>query len=111
MLIENAVNYSPQGSEIVIEVASGRISILDEGEGLEPGEEEDVFERFARGMAGRQGVKGTGLGLAIARELVGQWNGTVTLCAVRAERGARPSTPADRQIGQSVMRSGVCPAL
>ena len=77
VLIENAVNYSPAGSEIVIDVAPGRVSVTDEGEGLEPGEEEEVFERFARGRAGRQGVKGTGLGLGDrpgANRPVG-WNG------------------------------------
>jgi signal transduction histidine kinase len=81
VLMENAVNYSPPGSRIVVEVAPGRISVTDEGPGLEAGEEEAVFERFARGSAGRRGVKGTGLGLAIARELISQWGGTVTIAS------------------------------
>ena len=51
--------------------APGRIEVLDRGPGLEPGEEEAVFERFHRGRAGRQGTAGTGLGLSIARELAG----------------------------------------
>lgn len=84
VLIENAINYSPTESEIAIEVAPGRVSVTDEGEGLEPGEEEAVFERFARGRAGRQGVRGTGLGLAIARELIGQWGGTVTISSAQS---------------------------
>ena len=88
VLIENAVNYSPRGSEIVVEAGPGTISVSDEGDGLEPGEEEAVFERFARGRAGRQGVKGTGLGLAIARELIGQWGGTVTIRS-RPDTGAK----------------------
>ncbi|MGK2956437.1 MAG: ATP-binding protein, partial [Solirubrobacterales bacterium] len=83
-LIENAVNYSPPESEIRIEAAPGTIRVLDDGEGLDPGEEEIVFERFARGKAGRQGVKGTGLGLAIARELIGQWGGSVTISSRRS---------------------------
>ena len=82
-LVENAANYSPPKSKITIEVSSGTIRVLDEGEGLEPGEEELVFERFARGRSGRQGVRGTGLGLAIARELIQQWHGTVTLSSRR----------------------------
>ncbi len=88
VLIENAVNYSPAGSEITVEVTTGRISVLDQGQGLEPGEEEAVFERFARGRAGRQGIKGTGLGLAIARELISQWGGEVTIGS-RQPTGAR----------------------
>jgi len=99
VLIENAVNYSPRGSEITVEVGPGQISVSDEGDGLEPGEEEAVFERFARGRAGRQGVKGTGLGLAIARELIGQWGGTVTI-------GSRPDTGARATLRLPVSEPG-----
>jgi two-component system sensor histidine kinase KdpD len=99
VLIENAVNYSPRGSEITVEVGPGEISVSDEGDGLEPGEEEAVFERFARGRAGRQGVKGTGLGLAIARELIGQWGGTVTI-------GSRPDTGARATLRLPVSEPG-----
>lgn len=88
VLVENAVNYSPAGSEVGIVVAPGKILITDEGEGLEPGEEETVFERFTRGRAGRQGVDGTGLGLSIARELAGQWGASVAIES-RAEGGTR----------------------
>ncbi len=87
VLLENAVNYSPGGTEIVVEVRPGQITVRDEGEGLEPGEEEAVFERFARGRAGRRGVKGTGLGLSIARELIEQWGGAVAISS-RGGRGA-----------------------
>ncbi|HEY7255719.1 MAG TPA: HAMP domain-containing sensor histidine kinase [Solirubrobacterales bacterium] len=80
-LLENAVRYSPSGAAVTIEVAPGRIEILDRGPGLAPGEEDAVFERFSRGSAGRNGPSGTGLGLSIARELVRQWGGEVTLAA------------------------------
>jgi two-component system, OmpR family, sensor kinase len=87
-LIENAIRYGPPGSSVTIINGPGRIEILDDGPGLEAGEETVVFERFHRGRAGRQGVKGTGLGLPIARELVEQWGGSVTI-ANRDGRGAR----------------------
>ena len=64
---------------MTIAVRPGRIEVLDEGPGLEPGEEETVFDRFSRGSAGRRGPSGTGLGLPIARELTRQWDGDVTL--------------------------------
>ena len=71
--------------------------MLDRGPGLDPGEEEAVFERFHRGRAGRAGPPGTGLGLPIARELCARWGGDVTL-ANREGGGARghdlPSTAA-----------------
>ncbi|MGE5408094.1 MAG: ATP-binding protein [Syntrophothermus sp.] len=78
-LVENALLYSPEGTEVTIASAPGRIEVLDRGPGLDPGEEEAVFERFRRGGAGRRGPKGTGLGLAIARELTRQWGGDVKL--------------------------------
>jgi two-component system, OmpR family, sensor kinase len=90
-LVENAIRYSPAGSEVVVVVGPGpRIAVLDRGPGLDPGEEEAVFERFARGRAGRAAVAGTGLGLAIARELAGQWGASVEL-GNRAGGGAEAS--------------------
>jgi signal transduction histidine kinase len=89
-LLENAVRYSPRGSLVTIEVGPGLIEVLDHGPGLEPGEEETVFERFSRGRAGRSGPSGTGLGLPIARELVRQWDGEVTLSG-REGGGTRAS--------------------
>lgn len=78
-LLENALRYSPPGSVVTLVAAPGLVEILDHGPGLEPGEEETVFERFRRGSAGRKGPGGTGLGLPIARELSRQWGGEVTL--------------------------------
>jgi len=78
-LIENAIVYSPAGTEVEILDGSGAIAVRDRGPGLAPGEEELVLERFYRGRAGRRGAEGTGLGLPIAAELAGQWGGSVTL--------------------------------
>ncbi len=89
-LLENALWYSPEDSTVTIEVAPGGVEILDRGPGLEPGEEEAVFDRFSRGSAGRRGPGGTGLGLPIARELTRQWGGDVTL-ARRDGSGTRAS--------------------
>ena len=55
------------------------VRVLDEGPGLQPGEEEAVFDRFHRGSAGRRGPQGTGLGLPIARELARRWGAEVAL--------------------------------
>jgi two-component system, OmpR family, sensor kinase len=87
-LVENAVAYSPQGTTVTIASAPGRIEVLDEGPGLAGGEEEAVFERFNRGRAGRMGSDGTGLGLPIARELAGEWGGSVRI-SNRPGAGAR----------------------
>ncbi len=80
VLVENAVRYAPAGSEVTIISAAARIEVRDRGSGLEPGEEQVVFERFHRGRAGRQGPAGSGLGLATAQALARGWDGDARLC-------------------------------
>jgi signal transduction histidine kinase len=90
-LIENALKYSPGAGTVTVEC--GRvgsdvyIAVLDEGPGLRPGEEEHVFERFARGSSGSS-APGTGLGLAIVVTLARRWGGTARITN-RPEGGAR----------------------
>lgn len=78
-LVENALLYSPAGSDIEIAALPAGLEVRDRGAGLAPGEGEQVFERFHRGSAGRQGLPGSGLGLPIARELARRWGADVTL--------------------------------
>jgi signal transduction histidine kinase len=78
-LIENAILYGAGGRSVTIRAAGSTIEVLDEGIGLASGEEQQIFERFARGSAGRSGPSGTGLGLAIARELMRCWQGDAEL--------------------------------
>ncbi len=85
-LLENAIRYSPPGSTIVVRCSPGRIEVIDEGPGLQPGE--PVFDRFYRGSAGRRRPGGTGLGLPIARELAREWGGEIEI-ENRDGRGAR----------------------
>jgi two-component system, OmpR family, sensor kinase len=90
-LLENALAYSPPGTEVAVhwDVDAGvaRLAVLDQGPGLEAGEEERVFERFARGSTSRTRPHGTGLGLAIVAALARRWGGTATI-ANRPEGGA-----------------------
>ena len=81
-LIENAISYSPAGSQITLSAGSegpfGYVAVDDEGPGLDPAEAERVLERFYRGSAST-GRAGTGLGLAIVRVLAERWGGQVEL--------------------------------
>ena len=78
-LLENALRYGGGGGTVEVVAAPGRVEVHDRGPGIDPGEEEAVFERFRRGRAGRAAAPGTGLGLAIARELARGWGGDATL--------------------------------
>jgi signal transduction histidine kinase len=79
VIVANAIAYSGAGSAVRIEASEHRLEVIDAGPGLAPGEEEQLFDRFHRGRAGRAGTPGTGLGLPIARELMGRWNAQVGL--------------------------------
>ena len=90
-LIENALVYTPAGGTVTLECGRSEndvyTAVLDEGAGLDPGEEERVFARFARGGRARD-TSGTGLGLAIVETLARRWGGSASI-SNRAEGGAR----------------------
>jgi len=74
-LLDNAVKYSPESSTVRVSVeCSGEltsISVADQGAGIPPAEQRDIFRKFVRGTAARAlNVKGTGIGLAIADHIV-----------------------------------------
>jgi two-component system, OmpR family, sensor kinase len=88
-LIENALRYGEGTVRVDWGEEDGEawLAVLDDGPGLAAGEEEQLFERFARGSAGG-GRAGTGLGLAIVQALARRWRGRAEL-ANRLEGGAR----------------------
>jgi K+-sensing histidine kinase KdpD len=81
-LLDNAVKYSPQGSQITI---SGKmkndhiqVSIADEGQGIPQAELTQIFDTFYR-IPGpdAQRVQGAGLGLTICRAIVEAHGGNI----------------------------------
>ena len=79
-LIENALNYSPAGTEVEIgwsaEGRDVRIVVADRGPGISDDDRERLFERFYRGEAAGGGAPGTGLGLSVVEALAGRWGGS-----------------------------------
>lgn len=74
-LLENAANYSPKGSEIVIRLIRennrGCLTIADRGPGIPDKDKAEIFKRFYRlGNEETRSTKGTGLGLYIVQNLV-----------------------------------------
>jgi len=88
-LIGNAVRHSPEGGTVHMEfgrtAGTASVTIADQGPGIEPADQQRIFERFERADA-KSG--GTGLGLAISRRLARSMGGDVTLESAPGE-GAR----------------------
>ncbi len=80
-LVENAVNYTPEGGAIDISatVVAERfqLSVADTGHGIAPDDLGRVFERFYRVDKSRARPGGTGLGLSIVKHLVQVLGGEV----------------------------------
>jgi two-component system phosphate regulon sensor histidine kinase PhoR len=94
-LLENAINYSPERTTIVMGARrSGKqivLTVADQGRGIPEGDLPRVFERFYRvdkaRSRGERDPGGTGLGLAIVKHLIELHGGKVS-AANRREGGA-----------------------
>lgn len=84
-LLENAAKYSPVGQPIIVSAEphaeTVAISIADRGAGIEPIEQELIFDKFYRGQSQRYRVSGTGMGLAICRAIVEAHHGTISVAS------------------------------
>jgi signal transduction histidine kinase len=81
-LLDNAVKYSPQFSDVTVSVTQTNglvgISVEDRGPGIPKREQRQVFRRFVRGSSARElNVKGTGIGLAMVDRIVKAHGGRV----------------------------------
>ncbi|MBY0384438.1 hypothetical protein K2X05_04695 [bacterium] len=82
-LVENAIKYCPEGSEIKIhwekEDSFVVLKVIDNGPGVSEEHAPRLFERFYRVHNGkaRSGVAGTGLGLSIAKNSMLKMGGRI----------------------------------
>jgi signal transduction histidine kinase len=81
-LAQNAAKYTGEDDPIALGtfVADGeaRLWVRDSGPGIPPEEQEQIFERFARGSGGRR-LEGAGLGLSIVQAIARAHGGRVEL--------------------------------
>jgi signal transduction histidine kinase len=80
-LVENALRHTPPGTTVDIRAAvwidRAELAVHDDGPGIQPDEQERVFERFFRGTGSAAG--GSGIGLAVASELAARMGGSIAL--------------------------------
>lgn len=83
-LIENAINYSEEGSQVGVGLRHrygvAAIAVADNGVGIAPEHQERIFERFYRADPSRsRQTGGTGLGLSIVKHIALKHLGDVQL--------------------------------
>lgn len=83
-LIENAINYSPENTNVSITTNEkdgiAEITVTDQGIGIAEQEQERIFERFYRVDPARsRETGGTGLGLSIVKHVATNHGGEITV--------------------------------
>lgn len=83
-LVGNAIKYTPEGGRVdvrcSVENQRARIAITDTGIGIDPKDQERIFDKFYRvDHPDVNAVPGTGLGLSIVQETLRVHGGTVSV--------------------------------
>jgi len=90
-LISNAVKYSPHGSRVHVSVTGDddrvSIEVSDEGPGISPSLQTQIFRPFSRGPSEHEEVEGIGLGLYVSRRILEAHGGSIEVSS-SSGRGA-----------------------
>jgi CheY-like chemotaxis protein/anti-sigma regulatory factor (Ser/Thr protein kinase) len=123
-LLSNAIKFTPRGGRVEVTVeetaSRARITVADNGKGIDPAFLPFVFERFRQAdSSSTRAEGGLGLGLAIVRHLVELHGGTVEAESAGPGRGTtiRVNLPVSavriagngRHVGAVVRPTGVSP--
>ncbi len=113
-LVENAAKYTQEDATIDIDARAADgdlvVRVRDDGPGLPAGQEEAIFEKFARGHK-ESSARGVGLGLAVARAIVEAHGGRIVAATApeggavftfTIPRGRPPEVPVDGTAGQGM---------
>ncbi|MET0335733.1 MAG: sensor histidine kinase, partial [Rhizobacter sp.] len=85
-VLSNAIKYSPDGGQIVVDTLAGTVRempavgvrVRDYGIGMSPAQKARVFERFYRADPSGS-IPGTGLGMSLVKEIVELHGGRVEI--------------------------------
>lgn len=89
-LIENAINYSPDKTTVVVSLNKvdglAELKVKDQGIGISEENIERIFERFYRVDPARsRATGGTGLGLSIVKHIITNHGGDITVWSEQGE--------------------------
>lgn len=107
-LLENALNYTLENGNVIINVSSVdsrclQLDISDTGIGISDDDMQHIFERFYRADKARSNhTGGTGLGLAIVKRIVERHHGTIS---VSSELGVGTTFSIMLPISQTIVPS------
>jgi two-component system sensor histidine kinase KdpD len=91
-VLDNAAKFAPPDTTITLSArrdgAVARVTVSDEGPGIEPADRLRVFDLFHRATRGDGAPAGTGMGLAIVKGLVEAHGGTVAALPAPGGHGA-----------------------
>ncbi|RYZ13067.1 MAG: PAS domain S-box protein [Comamonadaceae bacterium] len=93
-LLANAAKYTPPGGRLALHAEAdadeARLTVSDNGEGIDPGEIDRMFELYTQGPPVRHRLnQGLGIGLALVRSIVDLHHGSVSAASEGPGRGAR----------------------
>ena len=97
-LIKNAISYSKEESEIVINLKKDTnnvvVEVINKGKQISKEKLSKIFEKFYRLDSARTSrTGGSGLGLSIAKDIVELHNGTITAESNEEETTLRVTLP------------------
>jgi signal transduction histidine kinase len=83
-LVANAVKFTPEGGTVRLvarrEGDAAVVEVADDGPGIPPAEQPDLFNRFYRGSSAiEKAIPGSGLGLAISKVIAEAHGGTIQI--------------------------------
>ena len=104
-IVGNAIKYSPEGTEITINLVdkngSSRLTVDDQGVGIDPGMLDQLFTRFKRDATTEKTHRGIGLGLALVSRVVGLHDGQVWASNLRVGTRITLTLPLEAQAPDS----------
>jgi len=89
-LLDNAVKYCPEGSEVQVRLQTDGegivVEVADDGPGIPPEDLPHIFDKMYRvEKEGTRAVKGSGLGLSIVKRIVELHGGQIAVESVEGE--------------------------